>query len=192
MLTESLTCARHFNIHYLLNIHNSVQYCIVKSEWLLLGWCFSVCVISQWVFITQVLICSFPVQKLGYYVDTQRLTDPGKLIPSDQTYKSLIINQNINLQISMRKLTAKQTRILLSACEHILFPVGEKVWGNKIKDRKIPRKLEVSWMLLKVKLSCSYWSSMCLLHHRNILVWLRNLNVIFSLKGPFLSIYPRL
>lgn len=132
MLTESLTCVRHFNIHYLLNIHNSVQYCIVKSEWLLLGWCFSVCVISQWVFIAQVLICSFQVQKLGYYVDTQRLTDPGKLIPSDQTYKSLIINQNINLQISMRKLTAKQTEY---SCP--LVSTFYSLWEKKFGEIKL-------------------------------------------------------
>lgn len=60
--------------------------------------------------------------------DTQRLPGPGKLIPSNQIFKSLIINQNINLQVCMRKLTATQTRIVMSACQDILFPVGKKAW----------------------------------------------------------------
>lgn len=45
----------------------------------------------------------------------------------------------------------------------------------------------MSWMLLIRKLLCCYLSPVCLLHHRNVLAWLRDLNMIFS-QIP-LSIY---
>lgn len=74
---------------------------------------------------------------------TQRLTGPGKLIPSNQIYKHLIINQNINLQVCMRKLTAKQTRIFVSACQHILFPVGKKAWEIKLRTGGCQRSIKL-------------------------------------------------